>query len=179
MLCAHATAVVLDPDTFHTAQVVPLQCDDHSVGVGVEGVPHQLLHSADRLAEPRQFFDVLPAGLQPQLDHDPSSSCVCAHRRRSVCLPRSGYCAEPAGVTRSGAVGGAGQDCSRLLRISGSGGASCLTFVTPGVFSPARLAEPLPRMADCPSCSVELSMLRASRREDRKRVPQYSSSHLS
>lgn len=32
---------------------------------------------------------------------------------------------------------------------------SCLTFVTLGVFSPARLAEAVPRMADCRSCSVE------------------------
>jgi len=30
-----------------------------------------------------------------------------------------------------------------------------LTCVTLGVFSPARLARPLPRMADCRSCSVE------------------------
>jgi hypothetical protein len=32
---------------------------------------------------------------------------------------------------------------------------ACLTCVTPGVFSPARLARPLPHMADCRSCSVE------------------------
>ncbi|MFI9255962.1 hypothetical protein [Streptomyces sp. NPDC053069] len=33
--------------------------------------------------------------------------------------------------------------------------ARSLTYVTPGVFSPARLASPPPHMADCPSCSVE------------------------
>lgn len=33
--------------------------------------------------------------------------------------------------------------------------ALCLTSVTPGVFSSARLASPMPRMADCRSCSVE------------------------
>jgi hypothetical protein len=33
--------------------------------------------------------------------------------------------------------------------------ASRLTYITPGVFSSARLASPLPHMADCPSCSVE------------------------
>ncbi|KUM74060.1 hypothetical protein AQI70_19130 [Streptomyces curacoi] len=40
-------------------------------------------------------------------------------------------------------------------RSAGGGGRPGLTYVTLGVFSPARLAEPQPHMADCPSCSVE------------------------
>ncbi|ELP68815.1 hypothetical protein STRTUCAR8_04458 [Streptomyces turgidiscabies Car8] len=78
----------------------------------------------------------------------------------------------------SGACHASRQDHGRRRR-PGDTPRPGLTYVTPGVLSPARLAECLPRMADCPSCSVELSMLRASRREDRKRVPQYSSPNLS
>lgn len=87
--------------------------------------------------------------------------------------------ATPGGLPpRSGPCHASRRDHGRCRRV-GDTSRPCLTFVTLRVLSPARLAERLPRMADCPSCSVELSMLRASRREDRKRVPQYSSSHLS
>ncbi|MFJ4783206.1 hypothetical protein [Streptomyces sp. NPDC088794] len=74
-------------------------------------------------------------------------------------------------VARDGVAGWSG--CGGIQRGSGRGVLSgagipaevqagtprgwylCLTCVTPGVFSPARLARALRHMADCRSCSVE------------------------
>jgi hypothetical protein len=47
VLGGHAVSVVLNADPVHAAEIVALQRDDDMPGIGIEGVPEQLLDGAD------------------------------------------------------------------------------------------------------------------------------------
>src|SRR5690606_35100654 len=166
LLGGHAASVVLDLDTVHTTEIVAFQADDDASAVRVERVPQQLFDRTDRIPQACQFGDMLTAGLQPHPDHDrePPGLHECVRGQSALLIP--GCVPQLMGITRrgrevvtvvarTGAADPAAVPPPGVRPCPGRVRGARLTYVTPGVFSPVRLARPRPAVADCPSCSVE------------------------